>query len=52
MKDDMKPFRIFCSEVPIALYIEKEVDDVAVFHDVFLAFAADLALGLGIGHGA
>ena len=34
------------------LYIEQEVDDVAVLHDIFLAFAADQALGLGGGHGA
>src|SRR5699024_1180646 len=34
------------------LYVEQEVDNVAVFHDVFLAFTANQALGLGGGHGA
>ena len=34
------------------LYIEQEIDDVAVLHHIFLAFAADLALCLGVGHGA
>ena len=34
------------------LHVEQEVDDVAVLHHVLLAFAADLALGLGGGHGA
>ena len=32
--------------------VEQEVDDVAILHDVFLALAADLALGLGICQGA
>ena len=34
------------------LDVEQEVDDVAVLHDIFLAFGADFALALGIGHGA
>ena len=33
------------------LDVEQEVDDVAVLHDVLLALGADLALGLGGGHG-
>ena len=34
------------------LNIEQEVDDVAVLHDILLALGANLALGLGGGHGA
>ena len=32
------------------LHIKQEVDDVAVLHDVFLAFGAEQALCLGGGH--
>ena len=41
-----------CSQERSLLDVEQEVDDVAVFHDVFFAFAADFALGFGVGHGA
>ena len=34
------------------LDVEQEVDDVAVLHDILLALGANLALGLGGGHGA
>ena len=34
------------------LYVEQEVYNVAVFHDVFLAFTANQTLCLGCGHGA
>ena len=34
------------------LYIKKEVDDVSVLHNIFLALAAHQTLGLGSGHGA
>ena len=34
------------------LHIEQEIDDVSVFHDVFLTLASHQTLGLGRGHGA
>ena len=37
---------------PAGLDVKQEVDDVAVLHDILLALGADLALGLGGGHGA
>ena len=36
----------------IRLNVKQEVDNIAVFHNIFLALAADQALGLGVGHGA